>query len=168
MPVWDKPRGEKEDGMKKFMVIASAAAIVIIMAGAAFAAASPTVGVTANVQNKCVVDANGSFLTFNIDPDSGVINKTTALNGTPPSVKCTKGTAVAITCSPALNATGVLTDGDATSDIVYTVTGCPSIASAGGFGSADTIDIGIQIAAGAAANSKAGDHTGTITVTTQY
>ncbi len=155
--------------MKKILVVAAAAMVLMGMAGGAFAAGSANVGVTANVQAKCISDTDGSFNAFNIDPDSAAINKTTAADGTSPTVKCTKNSTITVTCNPAVGSTGVMTmAGDAGGDITYTVTSCSTGWLANGFGSPDPVDVGIQIAAGAAANSAAGNHTGQITVTTNY
>ncbi len=155
--------------MKKNIVgvLAVAVTLVFALSGAVYAAPGD-VTVDANVLTKCAAVGTGSFTQFDINPDDGVLAFNTSTDGTSPTVKCTKGTAVTVTCTPALAGTGVLTMAGDTpgGDITYTVSACPNIASASGFGGAgDAIDIGISLAAGAAASSAAGVHSGTITVT---
>jgi hypothetical protein len=165
----DDRRKTKEEGIMKKILVVAVAMMVVAMAGGAFAAGSATVGMTANVQAKCISDTNGFFNVFNIDPDSPLISLTTGADGISPTVKCTKNSTVTVTCTPALGSTGVLTSGtDPGGDIIYTVTACQTGWLASGFGTPNAIDIGIEIAADAAANSAAGNHTGQIIVTTNY
>lgn len=147
--------------MKKILVVAAVTMVIMGMAGGVFAANE--VAVSATVQNKCGTIVAGSITDFAIDPDAAAITKTSNLNGTSPSVKCTKGSTVSVTCPAGTQYLTMLGDTPA-GDIPYTVT-CPAPYGASGFGTADNIDVQIDIAAGAAANSAAGAHTGFITVT---
>ena len=144
--------------MKKVLGVVVVALMVAGIASGAFAA---SVSVNANVQAKCGAMADGSFTAFNIDPDAGIISKVTSTDGTSPSVKCTKNSTINVTCPP----TGTLTmAGDAGGDITFSVS-CPGTYTASGFGTADDIPVTITFAAGAAQNSAAGVHTGSIVVT---
>lgn len=148
-------------------------AITFSMAGGAIAAGSvaPSVTATGTVERVCSSAVNGS-IAFTIDP-SGSGNLTpSAADATKPTVKCTKGESVGVTCTQAH--ANLTPSGDGTGDaIAYSITTCADGVSAGnitggGFTTATKIPIGITIADGAYQNATAGVHQDTITVTVSY
>jgi hypothetical protein len=146
--------------MKKLLLVAIVVVMgVMVLAGAAFAA---NVTLSATVSSICGPLSDGDIPDFAIAPTDGVINLSTVADGVSPAVSCTQGSTVTVTCP----AGGVLImAGDTPAgDIPYTVT-CPAPYVATGFAATQDIDVGVSFAAGAAANSAAGAHTGSVVVT---
>lgn len=147
------------------------------MAGSALAvnlAPAPTVDVTATVQAKCTMIANGA-LTLAIDPTAG---GNQAMTPTQPQVKCTKNRVVAVsatsTGSGLSDATGTLT-GSLTqagfTSIPYTFTFSPS-PSGNGFGALADVNFSIagsvSQAAAQAAEYSTTNYSDTVTLTVAY
>jgi hypothetical protein len=146
--------------MKKLLVTAVVVVMgVMLLSGAAFAA---NVALSATVSSICGPLSDGNIPDFAIAPNDGVINKSTLVDGASPAVSCTKGSTVTVTC-PANGVLAMVGDTPA-GDIPFTVT-CPAPYVATGFSAPDDVDVGVSFAAGAAANSAAGAHTGSIVVT---
>jgi len=153
------------------LATAAAIAIVFVMVGGAWAAVGDT-PVTANVLPKCVVTGSGTIAAFDINPDAVGFTVDTETASSSPTVLCTKGTAFTATCNPAKNGTGALIQAGDTpaGDIAYTVSACDPIYQTGtstsGFNATlDRVKVGVTFADNAAANSAAGAHSGTITLT---
>ncbi len=159
------PEAKKmEAQMKKILVLATAAMMVFVLAGGAFAVNE--VSVSATVNAKCGTVTAGNIADFAIDPDSAVdiTRKTSDAGGTQPTVKCTKGTTVTVTCT-ADNGGKLIDPLDTPAgDIPFTVSCPPSYLNAGGFGAPDSIDVSVTVAAGVAAAASATQHTGSVTV----
>ncbi|PKN52509.1 MAG: hypothetical protein CVU55_04495 [Deltaproteobacteria bacterium HGW-Deltaproteobacteria-13] len=126
--------------------------------------------VKATIINTCGSTASGT-MSFNIDPSgSGALTPTTTDSGnTSPSIKCTKNSTHAVSCSALHGNLSIGNDG-ATDPIAYTVTTCGSSNSitGSGFSTATSIPVGLTIAQAAYQDAQAGAHTDTITVTITY
>ncbi|MFA5322970.1 MAG: hypothetical protein WC373_09880 [Smithella sp.] len=153
--------------MKKLMVVLAAMMMVIAMVAGAYAATvAPEVDVTATVTKKCSATKVDGTITFDIDPElPGPITANTTNDGAPPSVKCTAGTTYAVACTS--NNGGTL---NGTDNIPYTITGCATPITGGGFGAGADVEIpvGVSIDNAAYANAEVGAHTDTILVTVTY
>lgn len=156
--------------MKRYMIVLAAIVIVIVAANGALAASlTPTVLATGTVVNTCTSAAGGS-ITFNIDPSvAGPLTPaTTDAGNTAPSVKCTKNSSHAVTCTSAhASKLTILNDG-LTDPIAYTITGCPATITGSGFSTATPINFGLQLLQAAYQDALAGAHLDTITVTVTY
>jgi hypothetical protein len=166
--------------MKKSLFGVVVVALVVVMAGGAWAAAAPTVAVSATVTPVCVSNGNGAM--------SIAINPSTVAGGgyvfsadgtvTQPQVKCTKSGAAAIFTIDASNAEGSNNAGSLPGllksaghpNIAYTLTFTPSVVG-NGFSGADVgigIDGTITQAVAQAAEYAAAGYAETVTLTFNY
>lgn len=143
---------------------------VVVMAGGVFAASLlPTVTVTGTVADTCTSPIGGA-ISFNIDPSgSGTLTPaTTDAGNTAPTVKCTKNSVHAVTCTSGHSNKLTVGNDGATDPITYSITGCPATITGGGFSTATAIDFGISILQADYQDALAGAHADTITVTVSY
>ncbi len=165
---------------KNLYVVAAAIVMVMAMAGGVFAAAAPTVTVSASVTPVCVSSANGA-MSITINPSTvGAGGYTFSADGTvtQPQVKCTASGGAAIFTITASNAEGTDTTGSLAgalksaghANIPYTLTFTPSVVGNGFAGA----DVGINIngtitqAAAQAAEYAAAGYTEVVTLTFNY
>lgn len=151
--------------MKKIMVVLAAMMMVMAMVGGAMAA-NGDVAVSATVNSKCTVTTEDSIDFGTIDPDNAILSDNAVIK-----VHCTKGSTIHPTCtstSTSSTAGGNLLNG--TSTIAYTIDGCAAayqsgVTTSGFSATGDQVDVTVGVAAGAAADAVAGDHTDTVVVT---
>jgi spore coat protein U-like protein len=170
---------QKEEVMKKSLVILAAMALVIAMVGGVFAAdaKSGDVAVNASVSVKCN-DIAGGPLDLAIDPST---TSAVASTGTAATVQCTRTTPFTVTAD-SLNGvggatgtsplTGALKDTvGSNSNIPYTLAFTTSFTGAG-FGSATPTELvaatAASVTAAAAQASQAGTYQDTVTLTISY
>lgn len=135
---------------------------------------NPTLAVNSDVR-ATIIDTCGSAasgtMSFNIDPSgSGAFTPATTDPGnTSPSIKCTKNSTHAVSCSALHGNLSIGNDGT-TNPIAYTVTTCGSSNSitGNGFSTATSIPIGISIPQASYQDAPAGTYTDTISVTITY
>ncbi len=152
--------------MKKYLVVLAVMAFFVVMAGGAYAQSPTTlnVGVTAKIKTNCVV--TGGTLAFgDIDADGADVNA----NASGISIKCTKGTSVAVSDDDGLDSNKMQSGANR---LPYTTTYTANLTGGGTGGGgtelATALDFKGTVAAAAAEGVPAGDYTDTIKLTLTY
>jgi spore coat protein U-like protein len=155
--------------MKKLLVVLTAMMMVLAMVGGAMAA-SPTkldVGVSANVKTNCVV-MGGTLAFGDIDADGTDVNAT----ATGISIKCTKGTIVAVSDNDGLRGNNTMKNTLTDDTLAYTTLYLPSLTGDGTGAGATDLEVALNfrgtVAAADAEGVPAGVYTDTIELTLTY
>jgi spore coat protein U-like protein len=155
--------------MKKFLVISAAMMMVLTMVSGAMAQSPTTldVGVSANVKTNCVV--TGGTLAFG-DIDADGLDKTVSAAGI--SIKCTKGTIVAVSDNDGVRTNNTMKNTLTTDTLAYTTAYTASLLGGGTGGSgtelATALDFKGTVLAAAAEGVPAGIYEDTIELTLTY
>jgi spore coat protein U-like protein len=150
--------------MKKLTVLAMVLGLVLVSSGAAVAADSTTVAVSANVVGTCKFITGGTLAFGSLDPNSGSDVNATAS----PTFWCTKNASYTITDDDGLHKSGTTHRmqhaTDLTEYIPYTFAYTPT-GSGQGRTSPITLTINGTVAYADYRNSAAGDYADTVTLT---
>ncbi len=149
-------------------VNASPVNVTIGYTGGSIVASLPAGSVTAAVQNACAVTGGSSVSFGDVDAVAHAGGKTAS--ATPPSIRCTMGSAVNVTRDNGLNYSGSLRLKDAASNYIpYSLSFAGSLTGAGGVSDiGGSLSLGATMPAGALDNAPAGMYSDTVTLTISY
>ena len=120
--------------MKKVLLVT---ALVLAMAGAAFAANTSNVSVSANIVGACQVTTGAATLGFGALDAASMVGNATAASAI--SFWCTKGTA--FTTTPITGTARTLTSGTTTDTMAYTITHSATAATGAGKNTPITLNL---------------------------